>query len=229
MSIQIKLYVEELTIPLLSYLLSGAQGSDYTGRPFSRTVVLPLELIYESIKNDPFLDKLVNSKMTDYLKLVISPVIMGGKSTIIELLDYYVLKHRENFKGVGNQPMTTYVTISFATIIINGKVMDVKSWKVTDPYAKTVAPTVINDEKELTSYYLTNTENEKIQDYKEEDIIILNLETQNRIGDIITINLDDTEYDFEYNGSLLPNDTLKNIFIESDLEQIELKVIKQKK
>ena len=169
--------------------------------------------------------------MSDRLVFKISPISMNGKSTTVEVLDFYVKVHSENFDGVNNQPMTTYVEVTFAILIVNSAVMDVKYWKVTDPYAPTVTPTEINqeEEKKFTRCYLTNTENKEIQDYSKGETIVVNLETSNRIGDVITINLDDAEYDFEYNGNLLPNDTLKNIVIGNDLEQIELKVIKQKK
>lgn len=230
MSIQIKLHVEDTVINLLDYHQSVTQNTDYTGCPSAKPVVQPISFSYETVKKDPFLEKLVSGKMSDYMKFVISPVSMNGKSTKIEIRDFYVIECYESFDGVSSRPMTTYVKVSFATIIINGVVMDVKYWKVTDPYTPAVTPTVINqeEEKKFTRCYLTNTENKEIQDYGKDETIVVNLETSNRIGDVITINLDDAEYDFEYNGSLLPNDTLKNIVIENDLEQIELKVIKQK-
>ena len=82
-------------------------------------------------------------------------------------------------------------------------------------------------EKKITDYYLTDADGSEIEGYDIGDLVILNITTKNRIGDIITINLNDKDYDFEYDGTVLVNDTLKNIKIESDLEQIQLKIVPQ--
>jgi hypothetical protein len=85
-----------------------------------------------------------------------------------------------------------------------------------------------NTNKKFTNSYLTNTNNEKISNYKIGDTILLCLETENRIGDKVTINLNDPAYDFEHNGNPLKNDILKDHIIGNNLEKIKLKVIKQK-
>ncbi len=100
-------------------------------------------------------------------------------------------------------------------------------WRVTYPSNDVAATTITDDEKKVTKYYLTNTDGDHIDNYKKDDIIIVNIETENRIGDNITFSLDDAEFDFEHSGSILPNNTFSTI-IGSDLEQVELKVITQK-
>jgi len=138
MSILTKLYVNQEELNILHYRLSVSQDADYTGRPSSKSVVQPLEFTYETIKNDPFYEKMLNGKMTDSIKLVITPIQMNAKRTTIELLDYYVLEQQDNFDGINNRPMTTYVKISFATLVVNGIVMHSKYWKVTNPLKNTV-------------------------------------------------------------------------------------------
>ncbi len=150
------------------------------------------------------------------------------KSTTIELLDVYCLYCNYQFTATDSQPFVVNFNLSPATIIRNGEVMLKRYWAVTDPAMLTTQPTVIDNGKKVTNYYLTNTDGEAIDDYKKGDIIVLNIETRNRIGDSLTIDLNDAEYDFEYNGDVLSNDTLRNIVISNDLEQIELKVVEQK-
>ena len=141
MSILTKLHVNQEQLNILHYRLSVLQDADYTGRPSAKPVVQPLEFTYETIKNDPFYNKMISGKMSDTLKLVITSVQGNSKTTTIEVLDYYVLEHRENFDGVNDKPMTTYVKISFATLIVNNQVMDIKYWKQSDPNLNTVATT----------------------------------------------------------------------------------------
>ncbi|MCF6349747.1 MAG: hypothetical protein L3J23_01790 [Flavobacteriaceae bacterium] len=149
MSIQIKLHVEDLVINLLDYQQSVTQNSDYTGRPSAKPVVQPIGFSYETVKNDPFFEKLVSGKMSDTLTFKISPIAMNGKSTTVTVKDYYIKVHHENFDGINNQPMTTYVEITFAILIVNDVVMDVKYWKVSDPYQKSPVTTLnYNEEKQ---------------------------------------------------------------------------------
>ena len=90
-----------------------------------------------------------------------------------------------------------------------------------------VKPTTINNSPELIHYYITDLEGNKLDKYKILDKIILNLETENAIGEILTVRIPDKTYDFKHNGIVLQNDTLKDYQISNDLEKIELEVIKQ--
>ena len=81
--------------------------------------------------------------------------------------------------------------------------------------------------KEVIRYFITDTENNELETYKLGEKIVLNIETKNRVGDVITIALNDKTHDFKYNGQVLENDKLTNYTITSDLEQITLEVINQ--
>jgi len=120
--------------------------------------------------------------------------------------------------------MTTYITLGAGILKVESHKIQMY-WNPNDPYGEEGEVTTINDEKEVTNYYLTDTEGNEIEEYDIDDVITLNIETKNRIGDIITINLNDKEFDFEHNGVVLANDTLRDIQIGNDLEQIELKVV----
>lgn len=237
MSIQIKLHVEDKVINLLDYQQLITQNTDYTGRPSAKSVVQPINFSFETGKNDPFLAKLISGKMSDYLKFVISPVSMNGKSTTIEIKDWYVVKCYEEFDSTNNKPMITYVEITFAIIIINGVVLDVKYWKVTDPHIKNTPITTINrneeedEEPDVIEYYLTDTKNNRIEENLKQEIgntIILNVHSKNLLGELLTFNLDNEEVDYKHKGTVLTNDTLTDYQINKNIERIELEVIKQK-
>ncbi|MFV0506648.1 MAG: hypothetical protein ACK5L5_08075 [Bacteroidales bacterium] len=53
-------------------------------------------------------------------------------------------------------------------------------------------------------------------------------EEGNRIEEHIDIELSDDDIDYEYNGTHLQDDILRNILVEDDQMQIELKTIKQR-
>ncbi len=221
--------VDDIEFRVLDFFFGFFQNSDYTGRPVSTPNANPFKFVIEASKDITFVEWAMHATMMKKrCKIVFSPVNGMSKSTTIELLDVHCIFCQYHFSSTGNNPLTIDVSLSPATIIRDGEVLLKRHWAVTDPAMLNVQPTVIDNGKKVTNYYLTNTDGEAIDDYKKGDIIVLNIETRNRIGDSLTIDLNDAEYDFEYNGDVLPNDTLRNIVISNDLEQIELKVVEQK-
>ncbi len=92
-------------------------------------------------------------------------------------------------------------------------------WKLA-----TVPP--VEDEGELTNYHIENLKGERIKKYKVGDTIVLVIETQNKIGDTLEINLNDKEADFEHMGTRLQDDLLEHT-VQNDIDRIELKVIEE--
>lgn len=93
--------------------------------------------------------------------------------------------------------------------------------------APPIVPVESSEPKELEEYFLTDANGKEIDEYEVGDQIILNVKTKNRIGDKITISLEDKSHDFRYNGEVLENDKLSDYTISKDLEKIELEVIVQ--
>jgi len=103
-----------------------------------------------------------------------------------------------------------------------------KTWNPNNPFEE-ITPTVISqeEEKEIVAYHITDTDGNELEEYETGDKIILNIETKNRIGDSLTIHLEDKTHDFKYNGKLLENDMLKDYVVNSDMEKVELEVINE--
>ena len=191
-------------------------------RGFNLTVEAPQSnLLWE--------EAIKNYSMTPLMQIRFEPAILGSEKTrIISMYDCHVVYCRTSFNSTDNQPITDTVHITCGGVEDSYYPSTVyqEHWRVT--YPNNEEAVVIEEEKEFTKCYLANTNNEKINDYKKDDIIVLNIQTLNRIGDNVTVNLEDHKYDFEHNGIVLQNDTLENIVINDDLEQIELKVVEQK-
>jgi len=232
MSLQAKLHINDFIIALLWYRFAVSQAANRDGSPSSKPVVQPIEFAIETRKNDPLIEKMLSGKRGDYLKIIFAPTTMDSKSMIVEFYDYYVLECRENFNGVNTQPMTTYYKISFATVVINGVVMDMKSWKVIDPMANAnVAPTVINqeEEKEILESYFEDMQGNRIDDPKIGTDANLVIRTENAIGKTIDVDISDKKKDFVYKGQVLENDILKNLVIKSNIQKEKLTIIAQNK
>ena len=78
--------------------------------------------------------------------------------------------------------------------------------------------------------YFTDLEGNKIEKGNEEQEVYYIIEGRNLQGINMNIDLHNEDLDFEYNGSILENDLLKNYTFKNDnKEQIKLKVINTKK
>ncbi|PIE47826.1 MAG: hypothetical protein CSA40_02095 [Flavobacteriales bacterium] len=171
--------------------------------------------------------------VADYLakqvEIQLKPVVEGGRSRRVKLFDAHLVTWKTNFSAVDNRPMseTLFITATGVEDTHSAGVYSAK-WRKTFSGEAVEPATLERPEKKLTRYYLTNTDNQEISTYKVGQTIVLNLITENRIGDVMTIDLNDPEYDFEYNGTPLKDDILQNYVIGNDTEQIPLKVIQQK-
>ena len=82
---------------------------------------------------------------------------------------------------------------------------------------------------DITEAYFTDLQGNKIDLGEDEQEIYLVIEGENLVGEQIDIDLTDKKLYFEYNGSILENDLLKNYTFKNDnKEQIKLKVIDTK-
>jgi len=229
MSVNVKLIIEGKTINVLHSKYGFKQGSDENGYPCEKTRFLGLELLIEASKDADFFDWSTQSNLMKQLELHYIPRIMGGKTRKLSFVDCHCLEHETHFDAHSDKPMTERLFISAAGVKTSYSTEEYSAyWRKTFE-DKAVDETVREEEeKKITRYFLSDPNGTEITEYKEGDTIILNIETSNRIGDRLSINLDDAEYDFKYQGNLIPNDTLKNIVIGNDIEKVELKVVEQK-
>lgn len=228
MSFRVKLYVDDMEFNILQHHFGFLQNSDYTGRPISKPQSKTFDFIIEANKGNTFFEWATHpTMMKKECEIVFSPIQGNGKSTKIKLLDVYCVYCKYHFTSTGSTPFTETFSLSPATILLDGQVMMSKHWKVTDPKRLNAIPTTIENNKEITRYYLTDIDGNEIEEYQTGDVIYLNIETQNRIGDKTTVNLNDKEHDFKYNGTILKKDTIKDYVIKSDQESIKLEVIDQ--
>ena len=101
--------------------------------------------------------------------------------------------------------------------------MPVNTLEDEDDFVKAKTPHFENS-------YFTDLEGNKIEKGNEEQEVYYIIEGRNLQGINMNIDLHNEDLDFEYNGSILENDLLKNYTFKNDnKEQIKLKVINTKK
>jgi len=181
MSIQAKMFIDDREVNIINISFSFHQKTDYNGHPSAKPTGGIFKIVFETTKEELFFLWMISNTLKN-VKIVFSPSSMNGKSRTIELYDVFCLLHIENFDGVNNQPMSTYIEISPAIMIDSGVKIFEKNWKETD-LTNTAVTTTIN-------YNNEEEEQEEIIKKEETDYKL------NKKGHITRIdNVDGTKYD----------------------------------
>jgi len=231
MSIRAKLYIDEVEYTVLKFDFDFKKGADVNGRPSTKFNGGLFNFAIESVNKSDILLWSVNPTEMKEVKLVITPSHNMGKSRTIILGDAICLSFSNEYFSADDQPLKEYFTVSPGYMLQNGQTIFEKNWKVTD-LTNNVEATAITkaEEPRLIEYHFEDIDENPLEKskIKIDDFFYLVINSENAIGESITINLDDNFKDFEYNGSPLSNDTLKDVTITDDLFKVKLKAIKQK-
>lgn len=228
MSFKAKLFIEEEERNILNARQMYSRFADVNGRPTSKPVGGTLDFSIESTGSDGFFYNNMFSQTTK-CKGEIVFYRRDGFTTLfkIEFANAQILSLNESFHAIDDKPLHMNVRIGWGIMKMRNVIHE-KTWNPNNPFEE-ITPTVISqeEEKEIVAYHITDTDGNELEEYETGDKIILNIETKNRIGDSLTIHLEDKTHDFKYNGELLENDMLKDYVVNSDMEKVELEVINQ--
>ena len=229
MSIKGKMYVDDLVYNIRRLDFGFDQKTNTNGTASSQPLGGLFNIEVESPKNTHLYAWGASKFDMKYVKLVFTPVTLATKSRTIELYDTLCVAHHDYFHSEGKDPMVSVLRLSPAIIVQDGRTLVKKNWKVSDLSRQNVEATAVPvaSEPKLINYFITDVSGNELEEYNTGDTIILQIETENRIGDAVTISLEDKTHDFKYNGKILENDTIQNYTINSNLEQIELEVTDQ--
>ncbi|AUC77593.1 type VI secretion system tube protein TssD [Olleya sp. Bg11-27] len=227
MSFLAKLFIEDEVRNILNVNQVYSRLADVNGRPITKAVGHKLEFAIESTIDDSFFYESMFSQ-TDQCEGEIVFYKRDGISTLfkMEFANAQILNLAESFNAIDSLPLHMNIAIGWGIMKMKG-VTHQEPWNPNNPFIEIEETTRQEEEKEVTRYFVTDTEGNELDEYKIGEKIILNIETKNRIGDSITIHLNDKTHDFKYGGQILENDKLSNYTINSNLEQIELDVINQ--
>ncbi|WP_054851805.1 type VI secretion system tube protein TssD [Olleya sp. ITB9] len=225
MSFLAKLFIDNQVRNILNVNQVYSKLADINGRPVSRTMGHKLEFAIESTSDDTFFYESMFSA-TSKCQGEIVFYKRDGISTMfkMEFANAQILDLQESFNASNNLPLHMNIAIGWGIMKMRG-VIHQEPWNPNNPFVEIEPTTRQEEEKEVTRYFVTDVEGNELDEYKTGEKIILNIETKNRIGDSITISLNDKSHDFKYGGQILENDKLSNYVINNDLEQIELDVI----
>ncbi len=176
---------------------------------------------------------------TDLLNLALSPDTMcegyirfykrDGMTKMVdyEFFDTHVVRYLRTFEGYYGKVTTDRYILSPGILRIGDMVFE-KWWKVSDLAMKDMPVPPVEPQKNPTvkDYFITDKGGNRIKKTKIGEKITLNISTQDMIGELMTISLNDPTADFMYMGQVLENDTLKDLTITKNMEKIELEVVK---
>ena len=228
MSIIAKLHIDDKTFNILKFNFSLNQKAGANGFPSSKPTGGIFNIVFETTKDALFFEWMISENTMKNLKIVLSPSTMNSKSRTIELLDAYCIKHQENFDGINNLPMMTYIQVSPAIMIQDGTKIFEWYWRVTDLNANVKPTTRENTEEEIIDCYLTDLDNNENPDLEKANEVYLVIKTEGLIGQTKDIDVSNFNLTFEYKNEIIENNTLIDFNINTDLQKVKLKIVKSK-
>ncbi len=225
MSFLARLFINDRIINVQSSRIFFHQNKDIAGKPRGLvdgglfTLVLELDgktdLLHQMIAIEQTVEGYVRfykrdgmSRLTDY-----------------EFKGTYIYGYRVTQTANGTNPALVEVKFSPGALRI-GHAIYRRPWCDEEFDVEEAEPTPAPEQKpKVLDYYITDSNNNRIEEAEIGDIIYLNLRTRNLIGQKMDLSLENPDQDYLYEGNRLVNDTLIDYVIEKDDEKIELEVI----
>ncbi|MBQ4819639.1 type VI secretion system tube protein TssD [Aquimarina sp. MMG016] len=228
MAFQAKLFINGEERNVLDSTFLYKQLIDINGRPKTNVQGGQIHFVIESTKNDElFYDWMFTDQQTYR-----GHIRFYHRDGFRKLFDYefancYCVLLEEKFSAQGNAPLKMHLTLSPGIQRVRDQIFE-KAWNPNNPFVA-AAPVTEREEKEpeIVSAAFIDSNGNEVKKVTEGNII-LQVETKDMVGEMISIDLSDNNYDFLYNEELIENDILEDISVRSDQISIELKVIKQK-
>ncbi len=229
MAFQAKLCINDEERNVLDSTFLYQQLIDHNGRPKTTIHGGGITLLIESTKNDELFYDWMFSTHTTYNGYVRFYKRDGySKLFDFEFANCHCVHMEEKFNAEGNDPLKMQLTLSPGIQRVRGQIFE-KNWNPSNPFegAAPITEREENLEPEIVGAVFKDSSGKEIQKVTEGNVQ-LHIETKDMVGEMISIDLSDNNYDFLYNGELIENDLLEDISVRSDRMSIELEVIKQK-
>ncbi len=180
---------------------------------------------------------------TDLLNLALSPDTMcegyirfykrDGMTKMVdyEFYDTHIVRYQRNFEGYYGKVTTDRYILSPGILRIGDMVFE-KWWKVSDLASKDelempTTPPLEEKMPQMTETYYEDTAGNRLtsNELNVGDEVVFVLKTLDGVGKTVTIDFDDNDRDFEYQGKVLNGDLLEGITLVSNTQKIKLKVV----
>jgi hypothetical protein len=238
--IQSKLFVLKQEIELLWTEMTYERSAKPNGKPSSNVQGGLITVCFETTpKTDIILRWMTKDSLDDSLmeldKMEEGKVCFYANgydyppSKTYNFKDAFLVDYQQIFDSSNSAPMQSMITISPA--IQNYGADVIKPWNVSYVPPSEEAPAQAEEKKEprFLGYHFENANGTVIgqNNIKINDVIHLILETENAEGDTITLNLDDDDLDYKYNGKRLKNDVLRGVKVTGEITKIKLTAVAQ--
>ncbi len=233
MSFKAKLCIEGEERNLLDAELVFSQLADYNGRPSQLPVGAPLNLTFESTRNDALFYSYMfhpDRMFKGYIRFFKRDGLQ--KYFDIEFANAHIIRLHERFSSTGETPMYIGLTISYGISRIRDVIHE-KKWNPSNPFA--INNNQVTEQEEeleplLLDYHIEDLNNNKIEEtiIKENQEIYLVINSQNTDGQVADIDLENKSIDFEYKGKWMKDDIISDIVLNDTLTKVKLKAVKQK-
>ncbi len=224
------LYIDGLRIPIRNFYYHFTQYTDQRNKPVSRVLGGEFGFSYEPTNEnlsltewmvDPFETKKGHIEIMSFQEQKIAGKLEFELAYAVDLT-YHFNARRHDF------PFEAHLVVRAGALRLNREVVYLQNWLRKDPFEveqETVFTTSDDSddfEGAIVGTHLEDRQGNKVTKPKRNQKLFLVVKTQNMTGKSINIDLSDSAIDFEYQGSILPNDQLNNLNVTRNLMKIDL-------
>ncbi|MDG1333811.1 MAG: type VI secretion system tube protein TssD [Crocinitomicaceae bacterium] len=239
--IRAKLFILRQEIDLLWTDMNYVRQTKVNGKPITEVLGGEINMGFEANRNSDILARWITKVSDDDTFREVDRMEEGeirfyedgfddSPKRIYKFNDAYPIYFEEVFNAEDEHQFQINLSISPAIQEYGSKL--IKDWNINYIPPNDQKDTEEEQEKEdpqFLGYHFENQEGEKIEQNKIriDDVIYLVVETENADGEKITLNLDDDNLDYEYNGKVLENDTLKGVSVTGSVTKVKLTAVAQ--
>lgn len=148
MSVVAKLIIDGKEHDIKYLKINIHQDTDHRNLPLSSPLGGYFDIQVETVKENTFIDWMLDHDGLKDVKIEIPSRFAGGKSRVIELKDTYCFSYNDTFTSTTDEPMNTFFRLSPGGIYNNGVLAEgiKKHWHEEKPVEQ---PKPLDDEKDL--------------------------------------------------------------------------------
>lgn len=232
MSARAELHIDGYIFPLKKFKWGFSQGTNYDGNPSNKIRQKMLYLSLDMIRDELFEAWAYANFMKKDFEIHIIPTILGsGRTRIIKCFEAFLVEFETTYHHQSKEQTTYHCKITCGRYETNTSTAVFReNWAQKPLTANTPVYTSIeNDEPNFIKKHLEDLNGNIISknnvDIDEEFFLVL--QTENAINETMSVDLNDSSKDYEYNGVHMKDDIIRNILITDDLTKVKLKAVPQ--
>ncbi len=233
MSVHVELHIDGEIFPLKKFKWGFSQGTNYDGNPSNKIRQKMMLFSLDMIRDELFEAwAYANFMKKDFEVHIIPNILGGGRTRVIRAFEAFLVEFTTEYHRQSKEQTTYHCKVTAGRYETNTSTAVYRENWAQGPLPEDTVVHSSQDEEEpnLLGYHLEDLKYNEVTkdeiDIDEEFYIVIKSEYCK--GKSMSINLEDTSKDYEYNGKYMKNDIITGIIIQGDVMRVKIKAVEEK-